>query len=100
MVGVLKVIELIPVQSSMIASVGYDARTRVMVVLYNNGKAYEYHGVPPEIYWGLMTSDSKGQFMNREILGFFPFKPFRGWQRLNEDDLYFGRWMSPRRMVR
>lgn len=83
--------DLVPVQSSVIAAVGYDPRPRILLVLYNSGRAYEYHGVPPEVYYGLMTAPSKGRFLNREILGRFPFKPFRGWERLHSDALVYGR---------
>lgn len=84
--------DLFPVQSSMIAAAGYDARMRVMVILYNTGRAYEYHEVPPEIFWGLMSAESKGQFMNRYVLGIFPYKVFHGWERIEEEELQESRW--------
>jgi hypothetical protein len=40
-----------PVESSMLAAVGYDAISETMVVLFNTGKAYTYSKVPLKIYW-------------------------------------------------
>lgn len=92
--------DLVPVQSSVVAAVGYDPATRILIVLFNSGRAYEYHGVPPEVYQRLQAADSKGRFLNQEILGVFPFKHFRGWKGLSEGQLIFGRWSKPRRFAR
>jgi hypothetical protein len=92
--------DLFPVRSSVIAAVGYDPERRVMLMLYNSSKAYEYHHVPPEVFWRLMSAESKGRFMNQYILGVYPFKVFQGWDHLNLDDLHYGRYANrpgPRR---
>jgi hypothetical protein len=91
-------ISLFPVQSSMIAAAGYDSRAHVLVVLYNTGKAYEYHYVPPDIFWELMAAESKGRFMNREVLGRFPYRVFHGWNLQEDDDLQYGRRASRERI--
>lgn len=90
-------ISLFPVQSSMIAAAGYDSRSHILVVLYNTGKAYEYHHVPPDIFWGLMSAESKGRFMNREVLGRYPYRVFHGWDHQEEEDLQYGRWGNRQR---
>jgi len=64
--------ELIPVESSMIQAVGYDAKTRTLEVLFNSGRLYGYEGVPPEVYEELMASDSKGGYMRSEIIDMYP----------------------------
>lgn len=74
-------IDLVAVESSMIAAVGYDPEARRLVVLYNSGKAYDYKGVPPEVYEGLMNAGSKGQYMNSQIIGLYPDSLFHGWQK-------------------
>jgi hypothetical protein len=74
-------VDLIAVDSSMIAAVGYDPEARSLVVLFNSGKTYEYHEVPPEEYQGLMEADSKGQYMNSRIIRVYPDSPFRGWNK-------------------
>ncbi len=70
---------LIPVESSMMAAVGYDPHDLRMVVLFNNGRAYDYYGVPTETFGRLMAAESKGRFMHQHVLGVFPYAPFRGW---------------------
>jgi hypothetical protein len=72
-------IDLTAVESSMIAAAGYDSGTRTLVVLFNNGKAYQYQDVPPEVYQGLMSAESKGKYMRSEIIGTYPDSVFKGW---------------------
>lgn len=74
-------ITLIPVESSMLASIGYDPETGVMLVLFNNGKAYEYHSVPPEEYEGLLAAESKGSYMRERIFDVYPYVRFKGWKK-------------------
>ena len=69
-----------PVESSMIASAGYDPEDRTLVVLFNSGKAYEYYDVPPEEYEGLMEAESKGRYMRANIIGGYAYNRFRGWK--------------------
>lgn len=71
-----------PVDSSMLASVGYDAELQALVVLFNSGKAYQYHGVPPEVYEGLNQAGSKGRYMLDHVIDHYPYKVFRGWKNL------------------
>ena len=72
-------IDLTAVNSSMIAAAGYDPETYTLVVLFNNGKAYQYQDVPPEEFQGLMDAESKGKYMRSQIIGVYPDAPFRGW---------------------
>ena len=55
------------VRSSSISHVGYDRRTRTLEVEFRNGRAYQYLGVPPQIYHELMQADSKGIYLNANI---------------------------------
>lgn len=71
-------IDLIGVDSSMISAAGYDPETSTLVVLFNNGKAYEYHGVPAEEYQGLMAAESKGSYMRDHIIDIYPYAIFKG----------------------
>ncbi|HEX9028785.1 MAG TPA: KTSC domain-containing protein [Anaerolineales bacterium] len=73
-------ITLEPVESSMLASIGYDPKSQLLVVLFNSGKVYEYYNVPPEVYQGLMSAESKGGYMNSQIIDVYPYAPFRGWR--------------------
>jgi len=70
-------IDLTAVESSMIAAAGYDAETRTLVVLFNNGKSYQYEDVPPEEFQGLMAAESKGKYMNSHIIEIYADSPFQ-----------------------
>lgn len=66
--------ERLPVQSSDLASVGYDAETLTLEVEFNSGSIYQYSGVPLDIYEGLMSAGSKGRFFNQFIKkGGYPY---------------------------
>ena len=41
---------LIPIQSDNVAVAGYDAATEVMTVMFDNGRVYEYTGVPAGLW--------------------------------------------------
>jgi hypothetical protein len=56
-----------PVSSSNLASVGYDASTQVLEVEFNDRSIYQYFGVPSEVYEGLMSASSHGQYLDRVI---------------------------------
>jgi hypothetical protein len=64
--------KMIPVDSSMIAAVGYDAKTKTLEVLFNSGKTYGYKGVPQEEFDGLMNAESKGSYMRTFIIDMYP----------------------------
>jgi hypothetical protein len=76
-----KGIILQPVESSMLASAGYDAITETLVVLFNTGKAYTYSKVPLKVYLGLISAESKGRYMNEKIIGVYPAEVFSGWKK-------------------
>jgi hypothetical protein len=59
--------ERIPIQSSNLASVGYDKTTNTLEVEFTNGNVYQYSGVPIDVYEGLMASNSKGRYLNENI---------------------------------
>ena len=64
----MKNINFTPVQSSNVISIGYDNETSSLYVNYKSG-TYKYDGVDKSVYESLLTSDSKGQFMNENIKG-------------------------------
>jgi hypothetical protein len=55
----------IPVESSNIASIGYEPE--VLEVTFKSGDTFRYPGVPEELAGAFMNSDSKGQFFARFI---------------------------------
>jgi len=59
--------EMIPVRSSAINAIGYDADTQRMKIIFTEGKTYDFCRVPPYIYNGLLTATSKGTYYNVHI---------------------------------
>ena len=60
-----------PVESSMIYAVGYDSETGEMEVFFQNGRVYRYIDVNKEDYEGLLKAESKGRYMNSNIIGVY-----------------------------
>jgi len=58
-----------PAQSGMIAKHGYIPESRTMVTEFNNGKVYQYTGVPKEIYDNFRNAESQGSFFAQQIKG-------------------------------
>lgn len=59
--------EMIPVDSSNIAAIGYNAENGTLKIQFNNGRAYEYYGVPESEFNNLLNAGSKGQYANQNI---------------------------------
>ena len=59
--------DMIPVRSSAIAEVGYDASTMRMKIRFVQGDAYDFCGVPTHIFQGLVNAYSKGTYYNDYI---------------------------------
>lgn len=66
-------VEMIPVASKLFKSYGYDPEKKDLVVEFNNGKRYAYHGVPPELVREMHEAESKGSFFSTRIRGAFQF---------------------------
>ena len=52
--------DMIPVSSSDIASVGYENGT--LYIRFNSGGLYKYSNVPESVYHGLMSASSHGKY--------------------------------------
>ena len=59
--------ERVPVDSSNVASVGYDIASSTLEIEFTNGAIYQYSGVPEYEYTGLMSASSKGSYLNQHI---------------------------------
>lgn len=53
--------------SSMMASAGYDAPTRVLEIEFRSGAVYHYVDVPPDLYGALLAALSHGRFFHSRI---------------------------------
>jgi len=55
------------VQSSMIASFGYEADNSTLEVEFNSGAVWQYFDVPESTYYEMKSADSCGKFFNAHI---------------------------------
>ena len=56
-----------PVESSNLASIGYEVETSTLEIEFHNSGIYQYSGVPENIYQGLMDAASKGRYFHQNI---------------------------------
>ena len=56
-----------PVESSVLAAVGYDAGKRLLEIEFHSGAIYRYLEVPDEIHRRLLAAESKGHFFGTNI---------------------------------
>lgn len=56
-----------PVESSNLASVGYDADNKILEIEFNHGGVYQYFDVPQDVYDELMSADSHGKYFVHNI---------------------------------
>lgn len=59
----------VPVESSNVASIGYDAERLVLEVAFKSGGTYQYLGVLPEHYKALLNAESIGKHIHQHIRG-------------------------------
>ncbi len=55
------------VESSNLASVGYDAENEILEVEFKHGGVYQYFDVPLHVYEELMDADSHGVYFSANI---------------------------------
>lgn len=61
-------IELKPVKSSQIDSIGYDAGTKTLAILFKGGKSeYHYANVESAVFDALYGAESVGSYFYRHI---------------------------------
>jgi hypothetical protein len=60
--------------STVVKSFHYDNTTKNLRVVFTSGAVYDYKGVPDEIFLAMKTSASKGNYLNLNIKGKYPFK--------------------------
>jgi hypothetical protein len=65
------------VDSSVIASVGYDRKKEILELEFVSGAIYQYFEVPEEEHRWLMEADSKGRYVNRHIKDNYRFVQVR-----------------------
>lgn len=65
---------LVPVTSSNLRAVGYDANTQLLTISFIKSGIYEFYSVPASIHSDLMNAYSKGTYFDRNIKGRFQYK--------------------------
>lgn len=63
-----------PVESSSLASVGYDPASQTLDVEFRHGGHYRYFQVPASSHEALMAASSKGRFFVAEIRNRYPYE--------------------------
>lgn len=64
----------LPVDSTSLASIGYDAATATLEVEFRHGGVYRYFLVPASVYRALIDAESKGRFLNEAIKERYPYE--------------------------
>ena len=67
--------DMIPVNSSNLASVGYTGGTvGTLYVSFHSGRLYSYSNVPRSVYEGLMSAASHGSYFHAYIRNSYPYQ--------------------------
>ena len=65
---------VVAVESTALATVGYDDAQQLLQLKFCSGAIYHYLGVPPAVYGALLCAPSKGSYFNRSIRGHFGYR--------------------------
>ena len=71
-------VEMKPVSSSNVSSVGYDADQARLYVEFTSGATYLYRGVERETYNALLAAESIGKFLAAQIKGKYAYEQVSG----------------------
>lgn len=64
---------VIPVESATLASVGYERDGGMLQLEFRSRAVYLYYAVPAEVHQALLAAESKGAYFNRAIRGRYQF---------------------------
>jgi len=67
----------VPIESTVLASVAYDASKSILQLEFCDGAVYRYLAVAVSIFHDLLEADSKGAYFNREIRSRFQYTVVR-----------------------
>jgi hypothetical protein len=62
------------VESTTLATVGYDEARELLQLEFHSRAIYQYFGVPPAVHVALLGAPSKGGYFNQAIRGRFPYR--------------------------
>jgi len=66
--------ETISVESSHMATMGYEPDTKVLQIGFKNNTLYEYFDVPPNVWEEFKAAESKGKYLAKFIKGTYQYK--------------------------
>ena len=58
----------LPVASSTVAAIGYDATTKALEVEFRNGSLYRYADVPAKVYEAVVAAPSVGRALHALVV--------------------------------
>ena len=67
-------VEMIPVASSNVDSIGYDENFQTLYIRLLKGSTYIYKGVPIMEFEGLKNASSVGSYLHRNIKNLYPYE--------------------------
>jgi len=62
-----------PLESSLLTSVAYSTN-QTLQLEFRSGAVYRYFAVPPTVFQGLISAESKGAYFNRTIRNHFRYQ--------------------------
>lgn len=62
------------VESSNLASIGFDPKEGILEIEFKSGAIYQYYEVPTKEFDGLMNAESKGKYLNENIKNIYRYK--------------------------
>jgi hypothetical protein len=65
--------KITPVESSTLATVGYDESDELLQLEFRNWVVYRYFAVPAAVHETLLAATSKGSYFNQAIRGRYRF---------------------------
>lgn len=63
------------VDSSSIASIGYDADSEILEIEFRSGAVYRYFAVPPDAHASLRAADSIGRHFVAHVRDSYDYAP-------------------------
>lgn len=69
--------ERTPVNSSNLASVGYNPATKILEIGFQDGSIWQYSAVPLEVHEELIAADSQGTYLATHVKGNYPFNKIK-----------------------
>ena len=75
--GIKNMIKRVPVRSSNVSSVGYDAGAKILEVEFHSGSIYHYFNVPEHLFHDLLSASSHGKYLNAYIKASYAYQQIK-----------------------